>query len=161
MSLEELKMTDSTPPTLETWKQLREYVEKLKIFTSGLFWNTLYYGIFKNPAAEDISVINTYLQHKTKRDKSNPDLEKGRGKDTWYYLWTSYIFDKWQPSEHYILNFPILTPYWILQHSSVLLLLSSLSTWLSVGVDVAWELAWLGPLSKTVSITEEAAGKSS
>ena len=32
---------------------------------------------------------------------------------------------------------------------------------LSVGVDVAWELAWLGRLSKTVSITEQAAGKDS
>ena len=31
----------------------------------------------------------------------------------------------------------------------------------AVGVDVAWELAWLGRLSKTVSITEQAAGKDS
>ena len=32
---------------------------------------------------------------------------------------------------------------------------------LSVGVDVAWELAWLGHLSKTAGITEQAAGKDS
>lgn len=37
MSEEELKMTDSTPAILETWRQLREYVEKLKNFRSGLF----------------------------------------------------------------------------------------------------------------------------
>ena len=30
-----------------------------------------------------------------------------------------------------------------------------------VGVDVGWELAWLGHLSKTVNITEQAAGKGS
>ena len=30
-----------------------------------------------------------------------------------------------------------------------------------VGVDVVWELAWLGRLSKTVRITEQAARKDS
>ena len=32
---------------------------------------------------------------------------------------------------------------------------------LVVGVDVAWELAWLDRLSKTVRITEQATGKDS
>ena len=31
----------------------------------------------------------------------------------------------------------------------------------TVGVDVVWELAWLGHLSKTVSIAGQAAGKDS
>ena len=31
----------------------------------------------------------------------------------------------------------------------------------AVGVDVIWELAWPGRLSKTVRITEQAAGKGS
>ena len=30
-----------------------------------------------------------------------------------------------------------------------------------VGVDVAWELAWLDRLRKTVSVTEQATGKDS
>ena len=32
---------------------------------------------------------------------------------------------------------------------------------MSVGVDVVWELAWLGRLSETVSIAGQAAGKES
>ena len=47
---------------------------------------------------------------------------------------------------------------WLVSKKFVFLFLLLISV---VGVDVPWELAWLGRLSKTVSITEKAVGKDS